>query len=748
MCVYKFFFKILIILFLIVNPSWSEDFDNVLITGNDRISDQTILVFSELPDNNFLDENSLNNILKKLYNSGFFSNVQVKLENKKLMIDVVENPIIQTVHIDGIEKKKTKNKIYDILLLKDRSSFNVTSLKNDEINIINLLKNEGYYLPNVTSSIQKFDDNKIDLFYSIKLGNKAKISKITFLGDKKYKDGKLRNIIISEEYKFWKIISGKKFLNENLINYDKRLLENFYKNNGFYNVIIESSFANYLGDDKFELIFNISSGKKYFFNNLVLKLPDDYDIINFKKLELIFNDLKGENYSINSINKILNEIDKIVLNKQYEFLKSTVSEIIDDNLINFTFNIQDTEKFYVEKINIFGNNITKEEVLRNNFSIDEGDAFNELLHKRTTNNLKSLNFFKNVDSEIIDGTLDNQKVINFTVEEKPTGEISAGAGVGSNGGTVAFGVNENNFLGNGVEFGSDLSISSSTVQGLISINNPNYQGSNRSLKLSVENKSTDYLSTFGYKSNKTGFNVGSGFEYYDNLYLNLGFSTYFENLEINDSTASPTMKKQKGNYFDTFFNYTFAYDMRDQKFKPTDGYISRFTQNVPLLSESYDLKNTYDLKLYNKFLNENVLSWWVYAAVINSLSNKNVKLSDRLFLPANKLRGFEFGKIGQKDGVDFIGGNYALTFNASSTLPQILPNFQNSDFSLFFDAANVWGIDYDGAIGDGGKIRSSIGIAIDLYTPIGPLNFSFSEPIMKGKYDIVEKFRFNLGTTF
>ena len=161
-----------------------------------------------------------------------------------------------------------------------------------------------------------------------------------------------------------------------------------------------------------------------------------------------------------------------------------------------------------------------------------------------------------------------------------------------------------------------------------------------------------------------------------------------------------------------------------------------------------DLKNTYELKLYNKILNENVLAWGFYASATNSLDGKNVKLSNRLFLPANKLRGFEYGKIGPKDGVDFIGGNYALTFNASSTLPQILPNLQNTDFSIFYDAANVWGIDYDSGIGDGGKIRSSIGLAVDLLTPIGPLNFSFSEIITKGKYDIVEKFRFNLGTTF
>ena len=479
-----------------------------------------------------------------------------------------------------------------------------------------------------------------------------------------------------------------------------------------------------------------------------MKFPDDYDQTNFKTLQLIFDDLKGKNYSINSIDKILNEIDKIVLNKQYEFLKSTVTENFNDDLIDLIFNIEDYEKFYVEKINIFGNNITQEDVIRNNFSIDEGDAFNELLHKRTLNNLKSLNFFKNVNDQIIDGSSGNQKIINLTIEEKPTGEISAGAGVGTNGGSVKFGVNENNFLGRGIEFGSNLSISGETLKGLVSLNNPNYKGTNKSLNVSIENSTTDRLDSFGYKSSKTGFNVGSGFEYYNNLFLNVGVSSYVEKLDINNSTATETLKKQDGSYFDTFFNYTFAYDMRDQRYKPTDGYISRFTQNVPLISDSYDLKNTYDLKIYNQFFNENILTWGFYASVANSINGKNVKLSDRLFLPANRLRGFESGKVGPKDGSDFIGGNYALAFNANTSLPQLIPSLESMDLSLFFDAANVWGIDYDNKIGDGGKIRSSVGLAVDLFTPIGPLNFSFSEPISIGKYDITEKFRFNLGTTF
>ena len=226
-------------------------------------------------------------------------------------------------------------------------------------------------------------------------------------------------------------------MNENLINYDKRLLNNFYKNKGFYNVEIESSFANYLGNDEFEVLYNISSGKKFYFNEFNLNLPIDYELDNFDELNKIFNDLKGEKYSLNSIDKILKEIDKIVLNEQFEFLKSSVQEEIKDNFINLTFDIGESEKFYVEKINIFGNNITREEVIRNNLLVDEGDAFNELLQAKTLNNLKALNFFSKVESEIIDVTNQNKKIINITVEEKPTGEIMAGAGVGTSGGTCS-----------------------------------------------------------------------------------------------------------------------------------------------------------------------------------------------------------------------------------------------------------------------------------------------------------------------
>jgi len=743
----KFFLHLIILSVFLTFSSHSKNYENIIINGNERISNETILVFSKISEDKSLDENSINDVLKRLYKSGFFKDVSVKIENNNLTIDVIENPIIQTVFIEGIKRKKTEKNLYKALSLKNRSSFNSNLVKKDEAVILAFLKNQGYYFSDIITSTQSLGDNKINLIYKINLGNKAKISKISFIGDKKFKDSTLKGIILSEEYKFWKIISGKKYLNEDMINFDKRLMNNFYKNKGYYNIKIGSSFANYLGNSEFELIYNITSGNKFFFNNLILNLPIDYDLNNFKKLTTMLSKFKGESYSLNSIDKILKEIDKIVLNEQYEFLKSTVNEEINNDLINLTINISESEKFYIEKINIFGNNVTQESVIRNQFFVDEGDAFNELLHKKTLNNLKGLNFFSKVEDQITNGSLQNKKIINISVEEKPTGEIMAGAGIGTSGGTVAFGVKENNFLGRGLDLSTDISISEETLKGIISLNDPNYKGSNKSLKFSLESRVTDNLKNYGYKSNKTGFSIGSGFEFYDNLYLNIGSSVFAEKLTT-DTTASASLKKQKGSFFDTFLNYTFDYDLRDQKFQPTDGFRSRFTQNAPLISESYTLTNTYDLKFYNQWLNENVASYGIYASTTSSLSGKNIKLSDRLFLPSRRLRGFESGKIGPKDGTDFVGGNYALAFNAATTVPQILPSFQNTNFSIFFDAANVWGVDYFNGDDEGNEIRSSIGIAIDLFTPIGPLNFSFSEPITKGKNDITESFRFNLGTTF
>ncbi len=738
----------LIIIFIKISclSAKAEVINEIHIKGNERIANETILMFSKINLGDELNENDINDLLKNLYNTNFFKNISVSVKDKILEIIVEENPIIQNISYNGIKSNTLKDEITKNLKLKPRSSYDEILLIEDKTEIISSLKKSGYYFSKIEIELKELANNKVDLIFNINLGKKAKIKKITFIGNKIFKDGKLRSLIISEEYKFWKVISGKKYLNENLINFDKRLLKNFYLNRGYYDVIINSSFAKLLDEEGFELIFNIDAKDKFFFDNLIIELPRDFDDINFENLRTTFFDLKSKPYSINSVENIINEIDKISISEQYESTKVSVIENIVDNKINLTFKVEDSEKFIVEKINIFGNNITRESVIRNQFYIDEGDPFNDILTKKTINRIKSLNFFNNVNSEIVEGKNQKSKIINITVEEKPTGEIMAGAGFGTSGEVFEFGVKENNYLGKGIALETNLSLGSDKVEGNFNVRNPNFNNSDKSIRFAIQANETDKLSTFGYKSKKIGSLIGTDFEYLEDFRLGLQLSSFIEDIET-DSTASTRQKKQEGNYFDTYTKLEFDYDKRNQKYKTSDGYRSYYSIDLPLISDNNTLTNFYNYKHFSELFENNISSVSLSLSSANSITGDDVKLSERLSIPSKKLRGFVRGKVGPKDGSDYIGGNYYVIMNLSSTLPQVLPNSQNIDVGTFLDVANLWGVD-DKSLKDSSEVRSSIGIGVDWFTPVGPFSFSFAQPITKGSSDKTETFRFNLGTTF
>ncbi len=742
----KFLFLIIIFTKISYFCSNAEIINEIQIKGNERIADETILMFSKVNLGNDLNENDLNDLLKNLYNTNFFKNVAVSINNKILEIFVEENPIIENISYNGIKSNTLKDEITKNLKLKPRSSYDEILLLEDKKRITSSLKKSGYYFSNIEIELKDIGENKVDLIFDISLGKKAKIKKISFIGNKKFKDGKLKSLIISEEYKFWKFISGKKYLNENFINFDKRLLRNYYLNKGYYDVVISSSFAKLLDDESFELIYNINAKEKFFFDNLKIELPNDFDDTNFKSLKNIFSELKNEPYSINSVENIINEIDKISISEQYESIKVNVIENILDNKINLTFKVEDTEKFIVEKINIFGNNITRESVIRNQFYLDEGDPYNDILTKKTINRIKSLNFFKDVNSEIVEGKNQKSKIINITVEEKPTGEIMAGAGFGTSGEIFEFGIKENNYLGKGLGVETNLSLGSDKIEGNFDIRNPNFNNSDKSIRFGVQANETDKLSTFGYKSKKIGTLIGTDFEYLEDFRLGLQLSSFFEDIET-DSTASARQKKQEGNYFDTYAKFNFDYDKRNQRYKTSDGFRSYYSIDMPLVSDNNTLTNYYNYKFFSELYENNISSISLSLSSANSITGDDVKLSERLYIPSKQLRGFVRGQVGPKDGSDYVGGNYYAIINLSSTLPQVLPNSQNIDIGTFLDVANLWGVD-DKTLEDSSDIRSAIGIGVDWFTPVGPLSFSFAQPISKGSSDKTETFRFNLGTTF
>jgi outer membrane protein insertion porin family len=743
----KYLYINFISLFLIFSNVYADSIKSITINGNERIPDETILMFSSININDNFNQEISNLVLKSLYQTNFFKDVNLKFIKNNLIINVVELPIIENIEYKGIKAKRIKEILFNNLNLKNRSSYNEFLLKKDKEQLVFTLRELGYYFSTVDIYVDKLDNNKVNLTYQIDLGKKAKIKKISFIGNKIYKDGKLKSLITSEEFKFWKFISGKKFLNQNIIKLDERLLKNFYLNKGYYNVEIYSSFAKLINDDEFELVYNINANQKYYFDNLSIDLPDDFDENNFLEIKEFFEELKGKVYSLNLVNKILDKIDNITVIEEYQSITASVKEDILSDKINLEFIIKESEKFYVERINIFGNNITQESVIRNQFEIDEGDPFNEILHKKTLNNIKSLNFFKDVKADVVDSKKDNFKIINIDVDEKPTGEITAGAGFGTNGGTIMAGIRENNFLGKGLNVNTNVTLEEDAIKGKFSITNPNYNNSDKAISASIQATENDKLSTFGYKTNKTGFSFGTAFEYYKDF--NLGFETtsFYEKIETN-STASAAQKKQEGDYWDTFLKTKFDYDKRNQKYQTTEGFRSTYTLDLPLISESKTFTNSYAYKHYSELYENNISSISFFLKNSNSFTGDDIKLSERLYVPSNMLRGFEYGKVGPKDGEDFIGGNYLTAVSIASTLPQILPNAQNINFSLFLDAANLWGVDYDSSINDSNKIRSTIGIGVDWFTVIGPLNFTFSENISKDSSDITESFRFNIGTTF
>ena len=737
-----------LLFFFTIKNSYASQIKDFKISGNERITNETIVLFSGYKINDTIDETSINQMIKNLYETSFFKNISIKFNDNIIYIDVIENPLVQSIVFNGLKRESLETSLREIILLKEKSSFLENRVKGDQDRILNTLKVSGYFFANVETTIKNNDNNTVDIIYNIDRGKRALIKNIKFVGNKVFKDNKLRKVITSEESKFWKFVSRKKNVDVQRFSLDENLLKNFFKNNGYYNVKINSSYAQLVEDRYFDIIFNINAGEKYFFNILKLNLPIEYNKEDFLKLQNVLTKLQGKPYSLNRIEEILYEIDMVALNNNYDFVSATYDEeIIDNNKINLNINLKDTEKFYIEKVNIVGNSITSERVIRNQLIADEGDPFNDILVNKSFNNIKSLGIFKSVKPEVVSNEVDKTKIINIDVVEKPTGEIFAGAGTGTSGSSLSFGISENNYLGEGIKLGSSFAFSDDALTGRIFINDPNYKNTNRSFSRGAERSENDNLDSYGYKTEKTGFSFGTSYEQFKDIYFSPKLLNYYEKITTN-SKASAAKKKQEGNYLDLMLDYSLSLNKLNQNFNPTDGYKVTFSQELPVYSEDYTLNNRLNISKYIETQNGTVFTLGFLVATANSLSNDDARITKRVFIPSRKLRGKEKKKIGPKDGTDYIGGNFGTSLNFASTLPRLFTEVQDLDLSFFVDAANVWGVDYDSSLDTNQKIRTSTGIALDWFTPIGPLTLSYALPITKKSSDVTENFRFNIGTTF
>ena len=740
---FKFYISLFFLIFLNLS---AEIIQQVEVKGNNRISDETIKVYGEINLGEEYSSFKLNDVLKNLYKTEFFEDIKLTLTNGTLNVVVKEYSVINAIVFEGEKSNQVRKKVLEKLNLKEKQSFIENKLSQD----INLVKKIyatlGFNFANVEAKIEKFDNNIINLIYVLDKGKKTDIAEINFIGDKKIKDKRLRDVIVSEENKFWKFLSKNTYLNYSNIELDKRLLLNYYKSLGYYDVQVLSSNAEVSKDNLTTLTYTINAGVRY----RITKISTDVSNVLDKKVFVPMQDhyVKniGKYYSPFLVKKLLDKLDLLIVNNDLQFIEHDVNEILEGNEIEIKINIYEGSKQLVERIDVFGNSVTDESVIRSELLVDEGDPFNKLKFEKSIAKLKARNLFGEVKYKIQDGSNSDLKLVQIEVEEKPTGEISAGAGIGTSGGSFAFNVSENNWLGKGVNLTTSLDVSAESLSGTLAVNDPNYNFSGNSLNYFVQNTSNDKPDS-GFKNNITTTGIGTSFEQYNNIYISPGLSLSYDDLTV-QSTASDALKKQKGSFTDLSFDYGIAIDNRDRVFAPTDGYYSSFRQGLPLYADSPDLRNTYSLSAYQTMTPNVIGSFKFYATAVNGLDDKDVRISKRARIPAAKLRGFEPGKVGPKDGKDYVGGNYAVASNFEASLPNFLPESTKTDVGLFLDFGNVWSVDYDKTMDASNKIRSSVGANVGWLSPAGPMTFVFSQNLSKASTDVTESFSFRLGTTF
>ena len=746
----KHLFITLLFVCFYLTTAFAEDLkkSDIKISGNVAISKETILNLIET-DKEILKSDDLNSMQKKLFETNFFSKVDIKIEGNQVSIYLIENPIIEYVFITGLEERQDYLvNIEKKISLKANSIFSESLLNKDIKSINEFLSSAGYSQSNVEYKINKITNNKVNVFLDIKLNQQFHVREIFFLGDKVFSSSTLKSVISTTQKSWLSLFNTTAIPSVNRINYDISSLKSFYLSRGYYDVQVVNGSIDYIDQNLVNIVFVVNAGGKFFFQkpsviNSALS-PKDRDLL-FVNNEI--KELYSKSYDPAILNKVLKNINtyfldrNITANAEYRLKKESPNEL------SIVFEISEiTEKKFINNIYVKGNDITEEKVVRNSLLFAEGDLYSVSNVNKSLDTLKSLEIFKNIN--ITNEDIKNSKNINITVslEEMATGEIAAGAGYGSSGGLVSFILKERNLFGQGIGSNISLNIGTQKVLGNISLSNPDFSGTGNTLRTSLF-ASQYFYDNAGYENKVYGGNVSTAYEMFKDITFESGFGADYDSID-SKSASSDLIKSRDGNYKTTKVFYNFYNDKRDRKFNPTSGYTFGFGQGLAtFVSDIPYISNNVFGSFYNGFSEDFIGTIKYKIKSINSINDKDVKLSDRIFLSDNELRGFGYREVGPKLNSEFIGGNYSYSTSFSTTVPNGLPDKWGTTSNLFFDVANVWGTDFDG-IADSDTIRSSVGVGFSWVSPMGPLSFTFAEAISKNSTDALQSFSFKLGSTF
>jgi len=748
------FTTIIVGLLLHTSSSWSDTgkIIGIEVLGAQRIDPETVISYSNLKVGDQSDPDKLDTALKVLFKTGLFADVDFVKIGEKLVINVIENPVINRIVFEGNKRIEAKDLELE-LQLKPRLVFTRTKVQQDVQRLLTLYRLSGRFATQIVPKIIKLEQNRVNLIFEIDEGPLSKIRNISFIGNKSFSDSELASVIHTKEYAFWRILTSTDTYDPDRLSYDRELLRRFYLNRGYVDFTVLSAVAELTPDQKdFMVTFSIDEGERYKFGKM--SLISNLEGVQEKQLSSFLITREGDWYTAKAVNETIDSISDQLGVLGFAFVK--VRPISDrrrkERIVNLNYTISKTRRVFLERIDIEGNLRTLDKVVRREFDIVEGDAFNISKLRRAKRRIRNLGFFAKTNVKRVMGKSEESTIIKVQVEEKSTGEISFGVGFSSLDGPLAnVGIRERNLLGRGQDLNFNFQGSASRQEFKIGFTEPYFMERRLSAGFDLFQVTTDRQTDSSFDERKAGGSLKLGYVLGRDLSQSLKYQLKKTDIQNVDETASTLIKEQEGTNTVSQISQTTVFDKRDNRYEPKDGYVVSFTNELAGLSGDTQhfrtrIKTAYFVSLFE----DKVLAFIAESGHIIGI-DQDVNIGERFFLGGQTVRGFSNSGIGPRDGItnDALGGNTYYAGSIELRFPLGLGEELGINGSLFTDVGSLWSLDRDSSdILDSSGARASAGLGISWATGLGLMRVDFASALLKEDWDETEFVRFSFGTRF
>jgi outer membrane protein insertion porin family len=726
--------------------------EDIQIKGVQRIDPSTVLSYMSLQVGDEFTREKIDDSLKSLFRTGLFADVVLRRDGNVLIVEVVENPVINRIAFEGNDYIET-SELEQEVELRPRVVFTRTKVQSDVSRVLELYRRSGRFAASVEPKVIQLEQNRVDLVYEITEGPVTSVTNINFIGNEVFSDSDLRGEISTKESAWWRFLASGDQYDPDRVEYDKDLLRRFYLKNGYVDFTVVSAVAELTPNrEEFFLTFTVEEGERYQVGDI--QINSSLATLDTETLKQKLTFAAGDWYDASEVDNSVDLMIAELRDQQFAFANVVPrsSRNREAHTIDLNFDVDEGARVYVERININGNVRTLDEVVRREMLLSEGDPFNQTLLERSERALNNLNFFEKVEVETLPGSAPDQTIINVTVAEQSTGEISLGAGFSSFDGPLAdFSISERNFLGKGQQLKLGAQLSGRRQEFDLSFTEPYFLDRNLAAGIDLFHSTTDYQDESSYDEQRTGFGLRTGYALGIDLRQNLRYLLESSEITNVDSNASTLIREQEGSRLLSLIGQDLTYDKRNSRINPSDGYVVKLTTDLAGLGgDTRFLRGRAGGTYYFPLAKQWILSTGAEAGIIYGLSD-DVRIQDRFFIGGDTLRGFATSGIGPRDVAsdDALGGNMFARGSVELQFPLGLPDELGFFGHFFSDVGTLTDIDSSsGSVVDEASPRVSVGFGVSWQSPFGPIRLDLAYPLVKEDFDEVEEFRFSFGTRF